>query len=106
MASSAAYVDEPAVRALMLKGDDRLEASKLQVMEYGFGASCGYVYRHPDYGTLSGRVIAIQRTNEEMAAGLLEDLLPKIAEQTMRRSPYEGKPGRHPDICTCSRHRR
>ncbi len=102
-------LDDSQIRQMMIKAlPGLIDPSKLEVGFLDYDASAGYWYRDTA-GTKHGRAPAIQRTETEIAAVLAADLgshfvADALANAIDDASPYEGKPGRHPSDCTCSKH--
>lgn len=100
-------LDDSQIRQMMIKAlPGLIDPAKLEVGMLDYDAAAGYWYRGSD-GVKHGRAPAIQRTETEIAAVLASDLGAHFVDDAMKDgiSPHEGKPGRHPLDCTCSKHR-
>jgi len=96
-------IDDAHIRQLMIKAIPEINPALLEVAALNYDATVGYWYRG-EMGTLHGAAIALNRPAETIAADLATDLASLIVGDRLGISPYEGKAGRHPDDCTCSRH--
>jgi hypothetical protein len=96
-------MNDAEIRRLMIQAIPALDPQKLDVSLMDYDAVAGYWYRG-DMGTLHGRAIAVNRPEKDIAADLAQDLSSLIIGDRLEISPYEGKAGRHPDNCTCSKH--
>lgn len=99
-------INDCLVRQLMLKAVPSPLPGRLEVEMVDYDAATAYVYRDGPR-ILKGRTPAIQRTEQEIASALAANLTGQLVEHiiaTADISPYEGKPGRHPENCTCSKH--
>lgn len=97
--------DEGKIRALVVAGLKGPEAWRVELEPIDFGARLGVFYR--DTGGVKRVSVATHgKTEEQIAFGLLSELMnrPEIVTDSVL-SPYEGKSGRHPDTCTCSKHK-
>lgn len=100
-------IDDAQIRQLMIKAlPSLIDPAKLEVEMLDYDSCAGYWYRGP-LGTLHGRAVAIQRSELEIAAELAADLGSLFIVDALNAdiSPYEGKAGRHPDTCSCSKHK-
>ncbi len=96
-------MNDAQIRDLMIQAIPTLEPGKLEVSLMDYDRLAGFWYRS-DEGVLRGSVIALHKTEKEIAAELASDLSDMIIRQNVQMSPYEGRSGRHPDNCTCSKH--
>jgi len=99
-------INDCLVRSLIINAVPNLHPSRLEVEMVDYDAATAYVYRDGPR-ILKGRTPAIQRTEQEIASALAANLTGQMVEHiiaTSDISPYEGKPGRHPENCTCSKH--
>lgn len=97
-------MDNTQIRQLMIQAIPSVDPTKLEVEMMNWDGIAGYWYR-TDMGTLHGKAIALHKSEKEIAAELASDLSSLIVGETLGLSPYEGKVGRHPDDCTCSKHK-
>ena len=102
-------LDDSRIRTLVLAACPAIIPKHLEVCENDHGATVGFWYRKEDGTIQRGNTIALHRTEAEVAAELASQLLEPqtiatIAQAQATLSPYEGKAGRHPDTCTCSKH--
>lgn len=107
-------LDDSRIRKLVLAACPHIEPKRLEVNEMDYGARMGFWYRKPEGGVQLGSAIALQRTEAEVATELAAELLGTKAKADILEagannthpevSPYEGRAGRHPDSCTCSKH--
>ncbi len=100
-------IDDCQIRHLIAKAVPAIDPAKLEVCMVDYDAAVAYLYRDGQR-ILQGRAPAIQRTEAEIASVLAVDLTTHLIESVMAEapslSPYEGKGGRHPRTCTCSKH--
>lgn len=100
-------LDDARIRRLVLAACPHIEPHALEVCEMDHGATIGFWYRNPEGGIQRGAAGAIRRTEAEVAEELAAELLGTKAKADISaagKSPYEGKGGRHPNTCTCSKH--
>lgn len=116
-------LDDSRIRTLVLAACPGIEPRRLEVNEVNYGDLMGFWHRKEDGSVQSGNVIALHRTEAEVAGDIAGRLLTAqavdtiVAEQSALRqemsgitdlmrgpSPYEGKRGKHPANCTCSTH--
>lgn len=111
-------VDDAAIRKLILGVRPDIPPSSLEVCEMNQGDLVGFWYRPKDQPVMQGRTIALHKTDPEIAEALLTELMQEetrrkfavaspgvdLKVQVTELSPYEGKGGRHPNTCTCSKH--
>lgn len=140
-------LDDAAVRRMVLATIPDIAPSRLEICLMDYDAVMGWWLRKDDGTKDHGRVIAIKRTEKELAVEIASDIaakrcgtiigeivadIPVIAATITRTrygtleaaeraqihavatgplgsdawpGPYEGKGGRHPNNCTCSKHR-
>ncbi len=108
-------LDDSRIRRLVLAACPQIEAWRLEVSEINYGDLMGFWHRKGDGTVHKGHVLAIKRTEAEVAADIASELLSEGARveidaivaahnATFQPSPYEGKRGKHPKSCTCSKH--
>lgn len=125
--------DEHRIRKAVIAGLKQPEEWRVEMEAINYGERLGVFYRGPK-GVQRVSVDARGKTDDQIAFGLLSELLngkPDLAEITERtclvatvgqtkaalreemsgitpimrgQSPYEGKRGKHPNSCTCSKH--
>lgn len=86
----------------------RAEPWQIEMEEIDYGEKLGVFYRSKD-GVKRAVTETRGKTEDQIAFALLSLLMnkPEIvpASPISAASIYEGKAGRHPDNCTCSKHR-
>lgn len=96
----------------------RAEPWQVEMEEIDYGEKCGVFYRSPQ-GIKRAAVETRDKTENQIAFALLSILMnePAPAPETVTWtensdptswdaiSPYEGKRGKHPNNCTCSKHK-
>lgn len=98
-------LDDSHIRTLVLAACPGIEPRRLEVNEVNYGDLMGFWHRKEDGSVQSGNVIALHRTEAEVAGEIAGRLLTAQAIATIAGpSPYEGKRGKHPANCTCSTH--
>lgn len=114
-------IDDAHIRRMVLAAIPQLEPGRFEVSMMDYDVSCGYWYRSPDFNNLQGRALAIQRTEAEIAQEIAAEIAGKMAADKVvpitysemvdtgnmphaTRSSFEGRAGRHPNTCTCSKH--
>lgn len=116
-------LDDSRIRTLVLAACPGIEPRRLEVNEVNYGDLMGFWHRKEDGTVESGNVIALHRTEAEVAGEIAGRLLTAqavdtiVAEQSTLRqemsgitdlmrgpSPYEGKRAKHPANCACSTH--
>lgn len=80
----------------------RAEPWQVEMEEIDYGEKLGVFYRGKD-GVKRVSADTRGKTEDQIAFALLSLLLNKPIEAEI--SPYEGKAGRHPDSCTCTKHK-
>ena len=101
--------DEDKIRRFVIAGLGVSEPWRIELEQINYGEKLGVFYRSTD-GIKRASVSTISRNDEQIAAALVLavqslSLFPdKPLNAPPVKSPYEGKKGRHPDSCTCSRH--
>lgn len=85
----------------------RAEPWQIEMEEIDYGEKLGVFYRSKD-GVKRAVTDTRGKTEDQIAFALLSQLMnkPEIVEPKSinAASIYEGKAGRHPDNCTCSKH--
>lgn len=112
-------LDDSRIRSLVLAACPHIDPKRLEVSEVHYGDLMGFWHRKEDGTVHRDHVVAVKRTEAEVAADIAELLLQErtkviIAEHHAAEaiapptagplSPYEGKRGKHPNNCTCSKH--
>lgn len=110
-------LDDSRIRSLVLAACPHIDPKRLEVSEVNYGDLMGFWHRKEDGTVHTGNVVAIKRTEQEVAQDIAEKLLHKQAVANIEwaasklsedlataASPYEGKRGKHPKSCTCSKH--
>ena len=109
-------IDDAHIRRLVLQAIPDIDPYRFEVCMMDWDAAVGWWLRKDDGSKDHGRAIAIRRTEGEIATEIATDIsrircgtviegveiLPEILPDI---SPYEGKGGRHPNNCTCSKHK-
>jgi hypothetical protein len=123
-------IDDAHIRRLILTAIPDIEPHKLEVQEMDYGAAVGWWLTNEVGYKDHGRVIALRRSEADIAKEIAGDIATKrcgtVIEDAVvigpfleeaatsedgktwtpiEISPYEGKGGRHPANCTCSKHR-
>lgn len=97
---------EEKIRSQVIAGL-RAEPWQVEMEEIDYGERCGVFYRSPQ-GIKRAMVETRDKTENQIAFALLSMLMNKPIEEAppiATTSPYEGKGGRHPSSCTCSKHK-
>lgn len=102
-------LDDSRIRNLVLTACPGIIPRHLEVCENDHGATVGFWYRRDDGTIQRGSTIALNRTEAEVASEIATQLLSEqakteITAAALVMSPYEGKRGKHPNKCTCSKH--
>lgn len=93
--------DETKIRQQVIAGL-RAEPWQVELEQIDHGVRLGVFYRSPQG---IKRVIAetVRRNEDQIAFDLLSQLMNKPID--IAPALYEGRAGRHPDNCTCSKHK-
>jgi len=106
-------LDDSLVRRMVLTAIPDIDPSRFEVCMMDYDATIGWWLRKDDGTKDHGRFIALNRTEKELAADIAADVSAKrcgtVIEEiglqiAPKASPYEGKRGKHPNSCTCSKH--
>lgn len=102
-------LDDSRIRHLVLAACPFISPRSLEISEMDFGAAIGFWHRKEDGTIQKGSAVAIKRTEAEVAGEIAGALLGAKAQVDVHEavkslSPYEGKRGKHPKACTCSKH--
>jgi len=114
-------IDDAHIRRLVLMAHPDILPSTLEIDMTNYDATCSWRLRGDGGRIDTGNVVAIQRTETEMASEIAADIAklrcgriiedttipqePRVLQDlTKAPSPYEGKRGKHPNNCTCSKH--
>lgn len=114
------------VRTIILKSFPGIEPWRMEMEDLDYGDRMGVFFRKPDGTIQRVNVVVKGKTEEQIAADFVEKLkepVPLVYEQPRAFistepqtvlmsevnsiktfSPYEGKRGKHPKDCTCSKH--
>lgn len=105
--------NEDKIRAQVIAGLKTPEPWRVELEAINYGEKLGVFYRAID-GIKRVSVDTRGKTDDQIAFGLLSELMNRpipveeFAEVTPAAwtalSPYEGKRGKHPNACTCSKH--
>lgn len=110
-------LDDAEIRRMVLTAIPDIEPHRLEICMMDYDSAVGWWLRDDNGYKETGRAIAINRTEKEIAAEiageiatkrcgtLIEDIPIQNTPVEHVRSPYEGKRGKHPNNCTCSKHR-
>ncbi len=103
-------LDDSRIRRMILTARPDIQPKRFEVSEMDHGAVIGYWFRHETGEIMTGSAIALHRTEKEVAEELLSRIMAEEGRRLISttdaidRSPYEGKRGKHPKTCTCSKH--
>lgn len=115
-------LDDADIRRMVLYAIPDIDPDRLEICMVDYDAAVGWWLRD-DFGYKeTGRAIAINRTEKEIAAEIagdittrrcgtvIDDIPIQIAPDEPMKAPaitnHEGRAGRHPKNCTCSKHRK
>ena len=108
-------LDDAHIRRLVLHAIPDIDPHRLEVQEMDYGAAVGWWLRNEQGYRDHGRTIALNRSEADIAKDIASDIATlrcgtKIEEAVEfiiapLPSPYEGKRGKHPNNCTCSKHK-
>lgn len=102
--------DEDKIRAQIIAGLKGCEPSRVELEQFDYGGKLGVYYRSP-MGLQRVQTETAGKTEDQIAFALLSLLLNGHSEPRILHpvppiaSPYEGKRGKHPKSCTCSKHK-
>lgn len=102
-------LDDSRIRHLVLAACPDIAPKSLEVSEMDYGVTIGFWHRKDDGTIQTGSVVAVKRTEVEVAGDIAAELTGTKAKADVQRaavtiSPYEGKRGKHPRSCSCSKH--
>lgn len=111
-------VDDAAIRKTILRVRPDIDPHAFEVSEINYGDLVGFWYRPKGQPIIIGRTIALHKTDHEISEALLTELMQEEGRRLLAEegsgdalppvlfppSPYEGKRGKHPNNCTCSKH--
>lgn len=113
--------DEDKIRHQIIAGMT-CEPWRVELEAINYGERLGVFYRSPT-GIIRAQTDAKGRTEDQIAFALISVLMDEVGEKRRANfavaapganlkvqidelpSPYEGKSGRHPASCTCSKHK-
>ena len=109
--------DESKIRRQVIAGLRNPEPWRVEMEEIDYGKRLGVFYRSPN-GVRRFSTDTSGKTEDQIAFALVRGLLdapvlPPVIEAILKiavasiqpPSPYEGRRGKHPKNCTCSKHK-